>query len=48
MAANVSYRQLIASGDPRSAAGSESFIQSQLKEAGINVDIKPETFPAHC
>ena len=41
--ANVSFTMLIASGDP-TGAQEASFIQSQLKEAGINVDIKPETF----
>jgi peptide/nickel transport system substrate-binding protein len=41
--ANVSFTMLIASGDP-TGAQEASFIASQLKEAGINVDIKPETF----
>jgi peptide/nickel transport system substrate-binding protein len=41
--ANVSFTMLIASGDP-TGAQEASFIQSELKEAGINVDIKPETF----
>ncbi len=41
--ANVTFTMLIASGDP-TGAQEASFIQSQLKEAGINVDIKPETF----
>ncbi len=40
---NVSFTMLIASGDP-TGAQEASFIQSELKEAGINVDIKPETF----
>jgi peptide/nickel transport system substrate-binding protein len=40
---NVSFTLLIASGDP-TGAQEATFIQSQLKEAGINVDIKPETF----
>jgi peptide/nickel transport system substrate-binding protein len=41
--ANVSFTLLIASGDP-TGAQEASFIQSQLKEAGITIDIKPETF----
>ncbi|HEV2239152.1 MAG TPA: ABC transporter substrate-binding protein [Ktedonobacterales bacterium] len=41
--ANVSFTMLIASGDP-TGAQEATFIQSQLKEAGITVDIKPETF----
>jgi peptide/nickel transport system substrate-binding protein len=41
--ANVSFTMLIASGDP-TGAQEATFIQSQLKEAGINIDIKPETF----
>jgi peptide/nickel transport system substrate-binding protein len=40
---SVSFTMLISSGDP-TLAQEASFIQSQLKEAGINADIKPETF----
>jgi peptide/nickel transport system substrate-binding protein len=40
---NVSFTLLIGSGDP-TGAQEATFIQSELKEAGINVDIKPETF----
>jgi len=41
--ANVTFTMLIASGDP-TVAQEATFIQSQLKEAGITIDIKPETF----
>jgi len=41
--ANVSFTMLIASGDP-TGAQEASFVQSQLKEAGITANIKPETF----
>lgn len=40
---NVSFTLLISSGDT-TLQQEATFIQSQLKEAGITVDIKPETF----